>query len=315
MENQTNSKDVFTKVNEGGERGVFLNGKDADEYRAFKRRKKMTEVALSIARSEGSLFCGEDVQRVCERALRLKQAAIRLPLSKIAQAKSYLANGAVKLDCAVGGGGETLSRVKAYEAKLAVKKGAKEITVPLTPSLFDGCRYHEIRKELKVLKKAVGKAALKVRVEKISSQSALSRVARICSEVGAAYLCVPFFVGCERLRLDLTNGCLLEVYDVERMETFKKLTENGVERISTDKAWEIYNDWMREACETPILSPVNPKSDEVEGASEAEKLPACLSAAKILAAHERAKEEEQEQAEKKENETQERNKGLEVKLL
>ncbi len=313
MENQTKRTDVFTKVNEVGERGVFLNGKDAEEYRAFKRRKKMTEVTLSIARSEGSLFCGEDIQRVCERALRLKQAAIRLPLSKITQAKSYLASGGVKLDCAVGGNGETLGRVKAYEARLAVKKGAKEITVALAPSLVDGCRYHEIRKELKGLKRAVGKAALKVRVDKIGAHGTLSRVARICSEVGAAYLCVPFFIGCERLRLDLTNGCMLEVYGVERVETFQKLTENGVERIGTDKAWEIYNDWMREASETPVAERVLPTSEG--GEKEEEKVPACVSAAKILAAHERAKEEEKTADDKQEQTETPPQKGLEIKLL
>ncbi len=267
MEKQTQNNDVFTKVNESGERGVFLNGKEADEFRAYKRRKKMTEVALAISRSEGTLFGGEDVQRVCERAMRLKQAAIKLPLSRLAQAKGYLVGDFVRLDCVVGGNGETIAKVKAYEARLAVKRGAKEVTVAVTPSLFDNCRYVEIRKELKTMKRAVGKAALKVRVEKISSPTSLSRLARICSEIGAKYLSVPYFVGCERLRLDLTNGCLLETTGVERVETFQNLTAKGVERIVTDHAWEIYNDWMREATETPIADTLRTETSAAEGQS------------------------------------------------
>ncbi len=327
MENEKQINDIFTKANESGELGVFLNGKDADEYRAYKRRKKMTEVALAIARSQGSLFCGEDVQRVCERALRLKQAAIQLPLSKLAQAKSYLAGGFVRLDCVVGGDGETLAKVKAYEARLAAKRGAKEITVAVTPSLFDGCRYGEIRKELKLLKKAVGKSALKVRVEKINAPTSLSRLARICSEIGARYLSVPYFVGCERLRLDLTNGCLLQVTGVERVDTYQKLASEGVERIGTDRAWEIYNDWIREANETPICevapskkkenntgNSVENKGQEIPKEEGIDKLPPCLSAVKILAAHERAKEEEQENKEKAEK-PQADKKELDVKLL
>ncbi len=300
MDKQTHIDESFTKANEV-KQGVFLSEKDADEFRAYKRRKKMTEVALAIARSEGTLFCGEDVQRVCERAMRLKQAAIKLPLSKLSQAKGYLVGDFVRLDCVVGGNGETLTRVKAYEARMAVKRGAREITVAVTPSLFDGCRYAEIRKELKSLKRAVGKAALKVRVEKISSPGALSRMARICSEIGASYFSVPYFAGCERLRLDLTNGCLLETTGIERTDTFQRLTENGVERIVTDKAWEIYNDLMRAANETQI-STEKREEHTVENFNEPlikeadtdkTELP-CVAAAKMLAAQEKAKEEKGE---------------------
>lgn len=277
METQNQTTDVFTKVNESEDRGVFLTRKDAEEFRAYKRRKRMAEVTLAVSRSESTLFCGEDVQRVCERAMRLKQAAIKTPLSKLSVAKSYLGNAFVRLDCVVGGTGETLAKVKAYEARMAVKKGAKEITVPVTPSLFDACRYVEIRKELKRVKKSIGKAALKVRVERVNSPTSLSRIARISSEIGAKFFSVPYFVGCERLRLDLTGGCQLETTGVERLETYRTLVDRGVERIVTDKAWEIYNDWMREAQETPLM-----ETDETK-----EELPACT--ATILALTEREK--------------------------
>ena len=283
MDKQNQSIDVFTKANAQEERGVFLSEKDAEEFRAYKRRKKITEVALFIARSESTLFCGEDTQRVCERAVRLKQTAVKVPLSKLSLAKAYLLGSFVRLDCVVGGSGETLAKIKAYEARTAVKKGAKEITVPVTPSLFDCCRYADIRKELKRVKKAVGKAVLKVRVEKVNSPTALSRLARISSEVGAKYFSVPYFHGCERLRIDLTNGCQLEATGVERLETYKTLVEKGVERIVTDKAWEIYNDWMREAQETPIAETVEKREEKTD------VLPPC--ATKILALTEQNKKE------------------------
>ena len=282
MDKQNQSIDVFTKANEDEEKGVFLTQKEAEEYRAYKRRKKITEVAIAVSKSAGTLFSGEDTQRVCERAIRLKQVAVKTPLSKLSLAKAYLKGSFVRLDCVVGEKGETLAKVKAYEARLAVKKGAKEITVAVTPSLFDYCRYLDITKELKQVKKAVGKAALKVRVEKISSPTALSRLARISSEVGAKYFSVPYFSGCERLRLDLTRGCGLEVTGVERLETYQTLHEKGIERIVTDKAWEIYNDWMREAQETAII-------ETEEKSKEENTLPPC--AAKILALTEKAKEE------------------------
>ncbi len=297
--------DVFTKANEDEGRGVFLTQKEAEEYRAYKRRKKITEVAIAVSKSEGTLFCGEDTQRVCERAIRLKQVALKTPLSKLALAKAYLSGSFVRLDCVVGESGETLAKVKAYEARLAVKKGAKEITVAVTPSLFDCCRYLDIAKELKKVKRAVGKAVLKVRVEKISSRTALSRLARIASEVGAKYFSVPYFSGCERLRLDLTRGCGLEVTGVERLETYQTLDEKGVERIVTDKAWEIYNDWMREAQETPLAEKVEKDKGET--------LPPC--AAKILALAEKAKEEKIAVENPKDETVKSEKKELDIQLL
>ncbi len=290
MDKQNQSGNVFTKVNEREERGVFLTQKDAEEFRAYKRRRKMAEVALAISRSEGTLFGGEDVQRVCERAMRLKQAAIKTPLSKLTVAKSYLGGSFVRLDCVLCGNGETVAKVKAYEARVAVKRGAKEVTVPVTPSLFDCCRYAEIRKELKRIKRAVGKAHLKVRVERVNSPTSLSRLARIASEVGARYFSVPYFVGCERLRLDLTGGCQLETTGVERLETYRALVDRGVERIVTDKAWEMYNDWMREAQETPLIMAEEKKEEQIkeqEKEQEKETLPSC--AAKILSLAEKEK--------------------------
>ena len=200
----------------------------------------------------------------------------------------------------------THKRIRNKHLHCDAAKGAKEITVAVTPSLFDYCRYLDITKELKQVKKAVGKAALKVRVEKISSPTALSRLARISSEVGAKYFSVPYFSGCERLRLDLTRGCGLEVTGVERLETYQTLHEKGIERIVTDKAWEIYNDWMREAQETAII--------ETEGKSKEENtLPPC--AAKILALTEKAKEEKLAVESQKEETERVEKKELDIKLL
>ncbi len=275
MEKQTQQNEELTKANqaEKTDNGVLFSSKDAEEYRAYKRRQKMAEVSAAIARSEACLCGNEDVQRVCERAVRLKQAAVRLPLTKLSQAAYYLSGSEVKLDCILCGDGETLAKVKAYEAKLSLRRKAKEITVPVTPSLLDCCRYGEIRRELKRARRAAGKAVFKVRVEKTSSPTSLARVARIACEVGAKYFSVPYFKGCERLRLDLTGGCLLEVSGVETVEAYKKLTEAGVSRIVTEKGWEIYTEWMKEATETfvPSLTPAVKTAEKTEAPKEKEE--------------------------------------------
>lgn len=267
METQNGQKEVFTKANtlQGG---VILCEKDADEFRAYKRQKKMDEIARGIAKSQPSLLGGEDVQRVCDRATRLKQPAIRLPATKLFQAQYYLGKTAVKLDCLIGGTGETAMCVKRYEARLAVRKKAQEITLCVTPSFMDSCRYSEVKKEIKAIKRAIGKASLKVRVEKSYSLAALSRLARITCECKAQFFSVPYFDGCERLRLDLTGGCKLEVSDVTDLATYKKLILGGVARIVTENAWEIYTAWMRDACEPAFIMP---PQEEAEAEEKEEK--------------------------------------------
>lgn len=266
-----------TKDEKNASLGVVLSLKDAEEYRLYIRRKKQTEITSAISASAGTMMQGEDVQRVCERAARLKQIAVKLPLSKINQAVYYLAGSKVKIDCAVGVGAETLAKVKAFEARQAVKRKAGEITLYLTPSLIDGCRYGEIRKEIRKVKRAVGKAALKVRVEHTQVSTPLCRVARIACEEGAKYFSVPYFTGCERFRMDLTGGCGLEVTGVESMEDFRRLKDAGVGRIVTDHAWEIYSQWQKEA-EAEVLEtfarqvpPNEPEIEETE--TEQEILP------------------------------------------
>ena len=265
METQNNNNEVFTRANvrqDVASGGVILCEKDADEFRAYKRQKKMDEINRGIAKSQPSLLGGEDVQRVCDRAVRLGQPAILLPATKLFQAQYYLGKSNVKLNCLVGGNGETTTGVKRYEARLAVRKKAQEITLCVTPSYMDCCRYSEVRKEIKVIKRAIGRSCLKVRVEKTYSLATLSRLARISCECKAQFFSVPYFDGCERLRLDLTGGCKLEVSGIRDLETYKKLLIGGVARIVTENAWEIYNAWLREACQPSFIMP--PQEDEKE---------------------------------------------------
>ena len=219
MEKQIQKTEVPTKETTNVNvvpQGAFFSLADAEEYRAYKRRKKLGEVNTVIARSQSTVTGGEDIQRVCDRAVRLKQAAVKVPLTKLTQAGMYLMNKGVRLDCNVGGNGETLTKVKVFETRLAVKRKAGEITLTVTPSYLDACRYAEIRREMKRVKRAAGKALLKVRVEKTYSPTALARVARIACETGAAFFSVPYFEGCLRLKMDLTRGCQLEVTGILR---------------------------------------------------------------------------------------------------
>lgn len=264
MEKQTLETQALTE-----EKSVRISKREAEEYRAYKRKKLQADIVAALGNSESSLLKGEDVQRVCERAIRLRQAAVKVPLTRLAAAARYLTGSKVKLDCVVGGTGETLTRVKALEVKLAAKKKATEITVLVAPSHVDGCRFTEIRRELKKLRRAAGKVPLKVRVEQTSSPSALARIARIACETGAKFFSVPYYAECERLHVNFTRGCGLEISGVDDTECFRRLTKAGVARIVTDRGFEIYAEWLKKGYEE-LISEIS-KAEETEKTEEKPK--------------------------------------------
>ncbi len=232
--------------------GVTLSHKEAEEYCAYKRQKKISEIMTAMRRSESELTANNSAVKLCERASRLRQNSIRMTPVELIGRGEIFKNSPLKIDCVIGGNGETFAKVKAYEAKCAVKEGAKELTLTLTPSLLDNSRYQEIRKEIRRVRKAVKKTPLKVRVGRAYPQATLSRLARICSELGAAYLSVPYYDGCFQLQTELSKGCLLEVYGVETLSQFKETAGVGMGRIVTSNAWEIYTQWLKEVEEISL---------------------------------------------------------------
>lgn len=254
MENKTKTNENFTKAEEGR---LLLSETDAQEYYAYKKQRKIAQIMAALARSEGMLDGKDDIQRVAERAARIHQAAVRVTPTYFTLAKEYLSRGNVRVDCLIGGNGETVTRVKEYEAKLMRKMGASELTVAVTPSWLEGCRYAEIKKELRRLMRVAKNASIKVWVENTYPYATVAHVGRIASEVGARYLSVPYFAGCERLRFDLFGGCKLEVVGVETLADFKKMIGAGVGRIVTAYGFDMYAQWMKEVEEISL-----PKAEE-----------------------------------------------------
>lgn len=225
---------------------VSITAREAMEYCEFKRQQKRAEILSAISKSEGVIEKTSEVSRTAERATKLQQAAVRIAPSRLEAIGNFFHRRAVALDCVIGGNGETLTKVKRYEAKMAMKLGAKEITLVLSPYAVTHCRYDEIGKEMRKMRRATKRVKLKVWVDKSYPQSTLSRLARMCSEMKVDYFCVPYFDGCEKLRIDLTRGCKLQVSDLENLEQYKKMVEAGTQRILTEWAWEFYQEWLQE---------------------------------------------------------------------
>ncbi len=256
LENKTNqtqpTKEPQTNM------GILLSSRDAEEYRAYKKQKKISEISLAFARTETPIEGRSSTERVCEHAIRLRQAAIKVNLRKLAELKDRFAKTAIKLDCAIGNG-ETAVKLKAREIRMARRMKAKEVSVEVPASLLTTCRFGEIKRELKRLKRAAKKTPVKVCMDKNYPYATIGQVARIASAVGAQYFSVPYFAGCEKVRLDLVGGCKLEVREVENLEDFKKMIGAGVGRVITSRVWELYTEWMKE---TEKIAAFTPKTEE-----------------------------------------------------
>ncbi len=226
--------------------GVVISTKEAAEYCEYKKQRKRADIRSAILKSEGILTDSGEAKKICDRAVKYRQAAVRMTPSALEYVRPWVTASGIKADCLIGGDGETLSKVKAYEAKCALKLKAKELTVAISPSMLAECRYGGIRKELKRLRRVAGKAVLKARLDKRCSPERLARVSKICSDVGVDYLSLPLYDGCERAKSGLSGKCRLEVFGVETLAEYQKMARAGVERIVTDRVEEIQAEWLKE---------------------------------------------------------------------
>lgn len=269
-----------TKISTKETEGVRISQREAEEYRAYKRQKKVAEIMSAIARSASPIDMKDDIKKLVDRASRFRQAAVKVTPVVFAQVQRELLKSRVGLDCIVGGNGETTAKVKAYEAKLAAKAGASELTLVLSSShIFTG-KYGEIRKEIQRIKRVGKRTKIKVWIDKKYPYPTVARIARLASEMGVDYVCVPYFFGCERLRYDLLRTCGLEVSEVETLDDFKKMAGAGVERIVTTRVLEIYTEWMKEAetlsveMQPPVKALLPAPAAESEKSGKTEKTPA-----------------------------------------
>lgn len=231
------------------EQGVVLTPTETEEYCIFKKQKRISEVQASLSKSEtdATVELFSDLKKSTDVAKKLCSSALRTTPNLLTKARSLLVGSSVYLDCIVGGNGETATKVKAYEAKYAVKNGAKEISLRLSSVAFKNGRIADIKKEIKKVRKKARRAPLKVIADKDMDEAELVKLAKLCEASGAKYVVVPFYTGAERLRSEIGSKCMLEITDVETASDYKELVLSGVERIATKKGLEIYDELMKEA--------------------------------------------------------------------
>ncbi len=246
---------------------ITLSKTEAEEYQAYKRQKHIMEVTSSISRAVLTPET-DSVKRICAYAVKMGCAAVKVTPTQLSTAKAALSETKVRIDCAVGGLGETFSKVKAYEAKLAGRFGAQEITLALSESDVKNSRFSELKKEIKRVCRSAKQCAIKVCLRSEWGHETMLRIARLAAEVGAKYISVPYFEGCERLKFDLHAPLGVEVTCVNSTAVFRKMVAAGMQLIQTNRLQEIYDELMKDAENSPlsvvepVLAPTASEKDE-----------------------------------------------------
>ena len=107
----------------------------------------------------------EEIQTICDDAMKYHTASVCIPPSFVKQAKEYVKDEMAV--CTVIGfpNGYNTTAVKVFETKDAILNGADEVDMVINLGWVKGKRYDLVEQEIRALKEAAGDKILKVIIE------------------------------------------------------------------------------------------------------------------------------------------------------
>ena len=132
----------------------------------------------------------EAIVKLCKEAKEFHFASVCVNPGFVPLAAKELKGTDVKVCTVVGFPlGATLPESKAYEAKLAIEKGATEVDMVLNDSMAKEHNYAYIEEEVRLVKKACGKVLLKVILETcLLTPEEITECSKVCVRAGADYV-------------------------------------------------------------------------------------------------------------------------------
>ncbi|MBQ8406933.1 MAG: hypothetical protein IJY38_03340 [Clostridia bacterium] len=175
-----------------------------------------------------------------ERAADLLKSAAEMGVSSVKLypaylelAKNLLKSSPVLIDCKVGGAGKTLKKVKVYETKIALRAGAKEITLVLDDDLLLKENTDELKREIKSVKRAFKNGTVKLYTS-LTDKTVLFRLAKLAACLGVWFISVPYEANLLSFQEELHGVCFVEFRGVTESILFKELLERGIIRIAVN---------------------------------------------------------------------------------
>ena len=132
----------------------------------------------------------DDIIKLCEEAKKNDFFSVCVNSCNVKVAKKQLKKSSV-IVCSVIGFplGSMSTKAKVFEAKNALKDGAKEIDMVLNIGFLKSQNYKTIKKEIKKVKKVMGNKILKVILETcLLTDNEIIKASEIAIEAGANYI-------------------------------------------------------------------------------------------------------------------------------
>ena len=131
----------------------------------------------------------EDIKKVCDEGMNYQTASVCIPPCYVEQAKAYV-EGKLKICTVIGfPNGYNTAKVKAFEAKDAIERGADEIDMVLNIGALKAGRDGQVCDEIKEVKAACGETLLKVIIETcLLTEDEKLRACKIVTQAGAEYI-------------------------------------------------------------------------------------------------------------------------------
>lgn len=129
-----------------------------------------------------SLF--EDIQRLCEEAMKYHFASVCVYPYYVKAVKDYLKGSNVEVCTVVGfPNGMNTTNVKVYEAIDAIENGATEIDMVINISALKNKDYEYVKNEIEEIRDAIGGKTLKVIIETcLLTDEEIVKMTEICNE-------------------------------------------------------------------------------------------------------------------------------------
>ena len=131
----------------------------------------------------------EDIKKICDEGMKYQTASVCIPPAYVAEAKAYVGNQ-LKICTVIGfPNGYNTAKVKAFEAKDAIERGADEIDMVINIGALKAGRDGQVCDEIKEVKAACGETLLKVIIETcLLTEDEKLRACKIVTQAGAEYI-------------------------------------------------------------------------------------------------------------------------------
>lgn len=131
----------------------------------------------------------EEIQKICEEAMKYRTASVCIPPSFVKQAAEYL-QGQIPVCTVIGfPNGYQTTETKVFEGEDAIENGADELDMVINIGWVKERKYDQVENEIRTLKTVCGDLILKVIIETcLLTEEEKIEMCRVVTRAGADYI-------------------------------------------------------------------------------------------------------------------------------